>query len=99
MSDNAFDPQALEMPKPADLRRAIECMLLHRNKDASGIAMVLDEADGEHRMSFVIAALLFLGNQFADQAAAEHNFDVEANLRHLQAALAAQEEDEGGPTT
>jgi hypothetical protein len=92
LSTNAFEPTSQKMPKAADLRRAIECMLLWRGEDESGVAMVLREAEAEERTSFVIAATLFLANQFADQAAAEHGFDVAVNLRHLQARLAATEE-------
>ena len=92
MSTNAFDPDTLAMPNPADLRRAIEAMILYRREDASGVAMVMREAGD--RLSFLVAAVLFLANQAYDQAAAEHNFDVEQNLRHLQAALARSEDDE-----
>ena len=74
MSTNAFDPDTLAMPNPADLRRAIEAMILYRREDASGVAMVMREAGD--RLSFLVAAVLFLANQAYDQAAAEHNFDV-----------------------
>lgn len=94
LSTNAFNPYTLEVPRPEDLRRAIECMILYRREDASGVAMVLAEAETQGRTSFTIAAILFLASQFADQASAEHNFDVEANLRHLQAALAVSEDEE-----
>lgn len=72
MPDNAFDPSSLEVPKAADLRRAVEAVLLYRDQDISGVGMVLDEAAAEHRTTHVVAALLFLLNRELDQQARFH---------------------------
>ncbi|OBB76811.1 hypothetical protein [Mycobacterium sp. 852014-52144_SCH5372336] len=95
MSDNAFDETTLELPNAADLRRAIEAVILWRREDTHGVAVVLAEAEREHRLSFTIAALLYLVNHQADRLAEVVGVtDVETSLRQLQAALACSEDEE-----
>lgn len=93
MFDNAFDEDSLELPTREDLQRAVAAVLLWRRQDITGVATLLRQAQGEHRLGMLVAGLLFMVNQQVDTLAAIHGGDPEKALEQLAAAIAASEDD------